>query len=394
MASDETPGRGRIWLALAVLLLCTFAVLTAGSAEKDVWTLTPRNERAEAAAALEKTEMGFAEQDRAQALLAELTLREQVLQMFIVTPSQLDRAQVENRAVGGVIFFAEDIQTPEQVTGQIAALQSASAIGMFISVDEEGGRVARLGSNPAMGMTKLPDMGGIASDEAAYQVGLTLAGELGRYGFNLDFAPVADVNSNPANPVIGSRAFSSDPETAAGRVAACVAGFREGGMLCTLKHFPGHGDTAADSHLGAAVSGKTLEELRQCELLPFAAGIEAGAPLVMVGHISLPRITGDETPACLSEELTTGLLRRELGFAGVIITDSMSMRAITDGYTAAEAAVLAIRAGADIVLMPEDLDAAVEGVMAALEAGELTEQRIDESVTRILSLKLEQGIIS
>ena len=391
MSSDQKSGHSRFWLTLAVLALCGFAVLRAGTVEPDQCAVTLRNDRAETPAALEKAD--FVADSQAGDLLEEQTLRERVLQMFIVTPGQRSAAKPENQSVGGVIFFAGDIETPEQITGQIAALQSEASVGMFISVDEEGGRVARLGNNPAMKMTVLPDMGDIPSDEASYQAGLTLAGELGRYGFNLDFAPVADVNSNPDNPVIGSRAFSSDPEIAAGRVAACVQGFREGGILCTLKHFPGHGDTAADSHLGAAVSGKSLEELRQCELLPFKAGMEAGAPLVMVGHISLPQVTGDETPASLSEKITSGLLRRELGFEGVIITDSMSMGAITNVYTTAEAAVLAVRAGADIVLMPENLDEAVEGILAAVEAGELTEQRIDESVTRILSLKLEQGII-
>lgn len=329
-----------------------------------------------------------------QAILAEMTLREKVLQMFIVTPQQRAGAAQSNQTVGGIICFADDLQTPEQVTRMIEGLQEASPIGLFISVDEEGGSVARLGSNDAMGTTKLPAMGTITTVEEARQVGLTLATDLKRFGFNLDFAPVADVNSNPANPVIGARAFSSDPHTAAALVAACVEGFEAGGVLCTLKHFPGHGDTAADSHVGAAVSNQTLEELEACELLPFQSGIAAGADLVMVGHISLPAVTGDDIPATLSYDITTKLLRQQLGFEGVVITDSMSMGAITNRFSSAEAAVKAIQAGIDIILMPEELDAAVEGILTAVAEGELPEGRIDESVNRILALKLEQGMIA
>ena len=177
-------------------------------------------------------------------------------------------------------------------------------------------------------------------------------------------------------------------------VEACVEGFEDSGILCTLKHFPGHGDTDTDSHYGAARSDKTLEELEDCEFLPFQAGIQAGADLVMVGHISLPQVTGDDTPACLSQDIVTGLLRQQLGFAGLAVTDSLSMQAITDAYTPGETAVLAIQAGMDLLLMPEDLEEAVNGVLEAVESGDLTQQRIDESVLRILSIKLEQGIIS
>jgi beta-N-acetylhexosaminidase len=176
-------------------------------------------------------------------------------------------------------------------------------------------------------------------------------------------------------------------------VAACVAGFGDSGTLCTLKHFPGHGDTASDSHYGAVSVEKTLQELEACELLPFRAGIEAGAPCIMVGHISLPEVTGDTLPATLSFEIVSCLLRGELGFEGLIITDSMSMGAITEHYDSAEAAVLALRAGVDVILMPQSLSGAVEGILEALESGELSQTRIDESVLRILETKLRSGII-
>lgn len=347
---------------------------------------------------------------QAQALLEGMTLREKVLQMFIVTPEQLTGVAgpvtqcgdtsvqaIQDNPVGGVIYFADNLQDRDQTAAMIAGLQEAAPLGLFISVDEEGGTVARLGRNPAMGTTDFPDMaeiGATGDPQQAYSVGLTLGTELGALGFNLDFAPVADVYSNPDNPVIGHRAFSSDPDTAAEMVAACVEGFGDSGTLCVLKHFPGHGDTATDSHYGAALSHKTLEELEQCEFIPFRAGMEAGAEVVMVGHIALPAVTGEDTPACLSREIATGLLREQLGFEGLAVTDSLSMQAITDAYTPAETAVLAVQAGMDLLLMPEDLEGAVEGILDAVESGQLRQARIDESVMRILSVKLDRGIIS
>lgn len=344
---------------------------------------------------------------RAEELLGEMSLRDKVLQLFIVTPEQLagvsgpvtqcgdtSRQAIQANPVGGVIYFADNLQSRDQCADMIAGLQEASPLGLFISVDEEGGTVARLGNNPAMGTTSFGDMADIQDPEQAYQVGATIGDDLKALGFNLDFAPVADVYSNPDNPVIGRRAFSSDPEVAATLVSACVEGFEDSGILCTLKHFPGHGDTDTDSHHGAASSDKTLEELERCEFLPFQAGIQAGADLVMVGHISLPQVTGEDTPACLSRDIVTGLLRQQLGFEGLAVTDSLSMQAITDAYPPGEAAVLAIQAGMDLLLMPADLEEAVNGVLEAVESGDLTQQRIDESVLRILTTKLEQGIIS
>ena len=347
---------------------------------------------------------------RAEELMGEMSLREKVCQMLIVTPEQLTgstgpvtqageetKTALEAWPVGGVIYFADNIRTPEQVKGMIQSTQSYSNLGLFVSVDEEGGTVARVGNNPSMGSTSFPSMAKVAQEEGlagAYQVGLTIGTELKELGFNLDFAPVADVNSNPANPVIGSRAFSSDPREAAELVSACVTGFRDSGILCALKHFPGHGDTAADSHNGAAVTSKTLEEMEECEFLPFVSGLEAGAPIVMVGHISCPELTGSSLPASLSQEMVTGILRQKLGFQGIVVTDSMQMAAVTDIYSADAAAVTAVKAGVDIILMPADLESAVNGILSAVENGELTEERIEESVKRILTVKLEQGILS
>ena len=344
-----------------------------------------------------------------QMLLAKMSLEEKIYQLFIVTPEQLRgsggavtqidqilQSALQQRPVGGVICFEENIRNREQTTGLLAGLQAASRLGLFIAVDEEGGRVARLGKNSAMGTTAFPPMieiGDSGNTENARNVGRTIGKEIKPFGFNLDLAPVADVFSNPNNPSVGNRCFSRDPLVAAEMVAACVAGFKESGMLCTLKHFPGHGDTEADSHYGSAFSSKTQEQLQACEFLPFKAGIDAGADAVMIAHVSLPNVTGNDLPATLSYEIITGILRGQLGFDGLVITDAMEMGAITKYFSSGEAAVKAIQAGVDILLMPKDLEAAVSGILAAVKNGGISEKRLDESVCRILHVKLEQGII-
>ncbi len=349
--------------------------------------------------------------ERAEEILNSMSMEEKLYQLFIVTPEQLTGAPIvtqagdatksalETQPVGGIIYFAQNIVSRDQCVEMIENTKSYAKYGLFISVDEEGGRVARVGSNPAMGTTAFPPMAEITAledadrDKEAYKVGNTLGTELQEIGFNLDYAPVADVNSNPNNPVIGNRSFSSDPEIAADMTAAAVHGFEDSGMLSCIKHFPGHGDTATDSHYGAAASYKTMEELEACEFLPFQAGIEAGVPCAMVGHISLPNVTGDSTPATLSQEIVTGMLREQLGYEGLIITDSMKMQAVSSYYSSGEASVKAIQAGIDCILMPGDLSGAVQGLQTALDNGELTEDEINEHVLRILKTKIRYGII-
>lgn len=346
---------------------------------------------------------------QARQILETMTLNEKICQLFIVTQDQLTghsgvtksgsttRESIEKYPVGGIIYMSPNLKSREQCTTMIENIQSYSRLGLFISVDEEGGIVSRLGGKHDMGVTKYPSMriiGQSGNPNEAYDVGYTLGTELAQLGFNLDFAPVADVDSNPNNPVIGERSFHSDPQVAAGMVAACVAGFRDSGTLCTLKHFPGHGDTETDTHYGDAVTDKTLEELEKCELLPFQSGIRAGAPLVMISHILTPNVTREQVPATLSYEIVTELLRNSLGFEGLIITDSMQMQAVTDRYDTGEATVKAIQAGVDIILMPKSLSDAIDGIQEALDDGTLTEERIDESVLRILTTKLTSGIIT
>ncbi len=345
------------------------------------------------------------EVDTVQAIMDTMTLEEKIYQLFVVTPEALTGNEVVTTAedrladdllrfpVGGIVLFGQNLQTREQTTALISAHQSFSRIPLFVAVDEEGGAVSRLGSNPNMDVTPFPPMGEIEGLSDAYHVGLTLGSELSALGFNLDFAPVADINSNPENPIIGDRSFGHDAGTVSQLLEACVSGFQESGLMCTLKHFPGHGDTTEDSHLGYASSNATLDSLRTRELLPFSSGIAAGAPVIMVGHISLPKITGDNTPASLSPVLVTDLLRTELGFTGLIITDAMNMGAITENHSSGDAAVLAIAAGCDLILMPEDLPQAAKALHDAVEAGIIPADRIDESVRRILAMKLAYGIL-
>ena len=342
---------------------------------------------------------------RAQALLDGMTAQERVCQFFIVTPQSLTngeavteandalREALERLPVGGIICFADNLESREQTAQLIAGAQRFSRIPLFVGVDEEGGLVARVSDK--LGTTAFAPMAqyGAAGDAGAVRdAGATIAADISAFGFNLDFAPVADVVTNPNNREIGNRSFSSDPAVAAEMVAAMVDGLQSGGVLSCLKHFPGHGSTEADSHKGASVTQRTADELRGTELVPFRAGIAAGAGLVMISHMSAPNVTGSDVPCDLSPVVVTDLLRGELGFAGVVITDSHEMGAITDYYTPAEAAVLALQAGCDIVLMPENLEQAVQGVLDAAADGSLTQARIDESVLRILTLKLRAGI--
>ena len=332
---------------------------------------------------------------RAREILAEMTQEEKVWQLFVLRAESMggDGGAVTEASqltaplpVGGVCLSAGNIVSKEQLSGLISDMQSQWDIPLLVAVDEEGGTVARVG--PALGTTVLDAMYSYRDQgtQTAYDNARALAADISALGFNVDFAPVADVWTNPANTVIGGRAYSDDPQEAAELVAAAVEGFHDGGVAATLKHFPGHGDTAEDSHNGAAYSHKTLEELESCELLPFISGIQAGADLVMTGHITLTEIDPDH-PATLSYDVVTGLLREELGYQGVVITDAMEMGAIVDTY-GADAAVMALEAGCDLILTPADPSASAQAVLE-----QVSPERIDESVLRVLMLKIRLGIL-
>lgn len=341
--------------------------------------------------------------EQAGEILSEMSLDEKLYQLFIVSPSAVtgmndvsgaaDKAQagLDEYPVGGFLLSTANIQSKEQVSAMIDTLQGCSRFGLFICADEEGGQVKRLmgriGTTDFSSMLSYKDEG----TETAFENARVIASDMTELGFNLDLAPVADVWSNPANKVIGSRAYSDDFLQAAELIPSAVAGFHAGGIACCLKHFPGHGDTSEDSHKSSAYVTKSQEELWQQELLPFIAGIDAGADMVMIGHITVESFDS-ENPASVSEIIINGLLRTDLGYNGVVITDGLGMGALSS-LTDGEKAVMAINAGADILLCPDSLTDAVEGMKAALSSGTLTEERIDESVLRILKLKLTRGII-
>ena len=344
--------------------------------------------------------------DPMDVLMDSITLEQKVGQLFIAAPEQLleDGATITSMTdelaaalktypLGGIILFAQNIQNPEQITALNSALAEASALPPFLSVDEEGGLVARLGRNSAFNLPTYENAAAVAASgnpEDVLNMGQTIGAYLNKYGFNLDFAPVADVNTNPDNPVIGTRAFSSDPEVAATMAAAFAAGLRENGVCATFKHFPGHGDTNQDSHSGLAVSWRNREQQEHCEWLPFREATPMD--FIMIAHVALPEITGDIIPATLSRQVVTGILREELGFDGLIITDAMNMGAITESYSSS-AAIAALEAGCDIVLMPNNVPEAFQAVLDAVNSGKLSDEWLDSTVRRILNFKLAHGIL-
>lgn len=344
--------------------------------------------------------------------LQEMTLREKVGQLFCVRPEAFDVAlewdtytkiatyqlQAVNEQMvkvnaeypaGGIILFAHNIKDEPQLSAFMEDLRAFNGDPLFY-IDEEGGRVARIGNNENFQVEKFPAMGEIGRSgdtKNALRAGKVIGGYLRHYGFDVDLAPVADVNTNPKNPVIGARAFSDDPKVAADMVTAFLKGLDEAGVAGCVKHFPGHGDTQTDSHYGYAQTTKTWEEMLSCEMVTFKAAIKAGVPMIMTAHIGTPGVSGDELPATVNPVILTDKLRNELGYKGVIITDGMAMGAITRQYNSAEAAILSLQAGADIILGPKDFIEAFDAVLGAVENGTLSEERIDESVRRVLTLK-------
>ncbi len=346
-------------------------------------------------------------------VLGKMSLREKVGQLFIVRPEALaensnaetapatDRvddaviSRIEEYPVGGIALFSRNITSAEQLPMFISDLQSSSKYPLFIAVDEEGGRVARIANSDFFNVASyksMEDIGKSGDASKAEEVGRQIGSYLKELGFNLDFAPVADTNTNPQNIVIGDRSYGSDPALVARMVSAQLDGMHDSGIMGTLKHFPGHGDTKDDTHSGYVSIEKTWDELKECELVPFITALPK-ADMVMVSHITAVNVTSDKLPTSMSETMITGKLRNELGYDGVIITDAMAMGAVADNYTSAEAAVTAVKAGVDIVLMPQNLDEAFNGVMNAVTDGEISMERLDESVLRILKMKAKYKLI-
>ena len=344
-------------------------------------------------------------------VLGKMSLREKVGQLFIVRPEALaensnaetapatDRvddaviSRIEEYPVGGIALFSRNITSAEQLPMFISDLQSSSKYPLFIAVDEEGGRVARIANSDFFNVASyksMEDIGKSGDASKAEEVGRQIGSYLKELGFNLDFAPVADTNTNPQNIVIGDRSYGSDPALVARMVSAQLDGMHDSGIMGTLKHFPGHGDTKDDTHSGYVSIEKTWDELKECELVPFISALDK-ADTIMVSHITVTSI--DKLPSSLSYEIITRKLRNELGYNGVIITDSMAMGAVADSYTSDIAAVMAVKAGADIILMPESLEKSFNAVLNAVNSGEISISRIEESAERVLTLKAKYKLI-
>jgi beta-N-acetylhexosaminidase len=350
--------------------------------------------------------------DEVEAQLQQMTLREKVGQMIFVRLESLDpsiewttyddlanikilevteniKQTNQDYPVGGIILYAWNIDNEEQLAHIIPQIRALNGHPL-LCIDEEGGRVSRIANNPNFNVTKYVSMDSIGrtgDPRNAYECGNTIGTYLKYYGFDIDFAPVADVNTNPENVVIGPRAFSGDPAVAAPMVVNYLQGLKTAGITGCIKHFPGHGDTKTDTHYGYASTQKTWDEMLNCEMVTFKAGIQWGCQLIMTAHIAAPNVTGSDIPSTMSPIILQDKLRGELGYQNIIITDGMEMGAITQQYTSAEAAVGSILAGVDIVLGPRNFTEAFDAVMAAVNKGTISEERINQSVRRILKLR-------
>jgi beta-N-acetylhexosaminidase len=360
--------------------------------------------------------------DEVEAQLQKMTLREKVGQLFYVRPECLDttihfnlpedvdsisddikaiklhavnatmRGVNRNYPVGGIILYAHNIVDEARLATFVSDIRALNG-SPLLCIDEEGGRVASIANNGNFAVEKFESMaaiGATGNPRNAYYCGNIIGTYLRRYGFDIDFAPVADVNTNPENVVIGPRAFSGDPAVAAPMVTNYLEGLKTAGITGCIKHFPGHGDTKADTHYGYAQSQKTWEQMLNCEMITFKAGIQWGCQLIMTAHIAAPKVTGLDIPSTMSSFILQDKLRGELGYQNIIITDAMEMGAITQQYNNADATVGCILAGVDIVLGPQNFPEAFDAVVNAVEKGIISEERINQSVRRILRLKIKQ----
>ena len=335
---------------------------------------------------------------RVDKVLSEMTLEEKIGQMLIVyySSSFVDdtlRSALEDVKPGGFILFKDNITTYDATLNFIKEIKNTSDIPMFISIDQEGGNVQRLLSLSDTSVSNIPYMNYVGNrndSDLAYNVGKVIAEELRVFGINMDFAPVIDIWSNPNNTVIGKRSFGDNSELVSSMGLALGKGLSDNGVISVYKHFPGHGDTDVDSHYSLPVINKTKEEFLDLELVPFKNAIDNGAEVIMIGHLAVPGLTGSDTPASLSKKVITDLLKNEMGFDGLVVTDALNMGALTNYYNQEEVYVKAIDAGVDLLLMPSSSRKAVAAIKKAVEDGILSEEQIDESVRKILKLKFEK----
>lgn len=337
------------------------------------------------------------EPDRILEKLNTMSLDEKIGQLFIIQ----DRKAIMDEEMkdvlytikpGGFIFFSENFQSLEQTEKLIGDIKGTSDIPMFLAIDQEGGRVQRLKTLKGASITRIPSMakiGASGDDNLAYDTGSTIGHELSLFGINMDFAPVLDVNTKSYNTVIGDRSFGYDPLLVSKMGVALAKGLKDNGVIPVYKHFPGHGSTKTDSHLQLPILTKTKEELMDFDIIPFKDAIKDGAAVIMIGHLAVPNITSDNVPASLSKEIINDFLKDELGFEGLVVTDALNMKAITDNYTQKDIYKMAINAGVDLLLMPKDSLEAFNMVKELVSEGTISEEQIDKSVKKILTLKSE-----
>ena len=344
-------------------------------------------------------------------ILNSMSLEEKLEQMLIVDipymyegNNEVDFTKVNDsvreffktRKPGGIILFENNMINPDQTKTMISDIQATKdKVPFFITVDEEGGRISKIPIK--LNIPTAEEIGKTGNPKKAFEAAQTIGKALKELGFNVDYAPTVDVNTNPNNPVIGDRSFSSDPKVVAEFGVEYINGLRSEGILSTAKHFPGHGDTVGDSHEGFVEVTHDIDRIRAVELFPFKAAIENNVDFVMVGHISAPALDSTRTPASLSKPIVTDLLKNEMGFKGVAITDALDMGAITQSYNKYESVKLAINSGNDIALMPDititpgkdisQYDELINYLKEEVKKGNIKEERVNDSVIRILQAK-------
>ena len=398
--------------ALLAGLLLGSALVAYGAADRSVAGVPAAARKVADRAQLARTPSS--EQAWVDRALRRMTVEEKVGQLFVTVafgeradvPDQRNRAEfgvdtaaglVDRYHLGGVILFnwSSALRSPQQIAElanglQRAARGSGAGVPLLVSTDQENGAIVRIGP-PVTLLPTAADLGRAGSADDARTAAEISGRELRAIGINQDLAPVADVNLNPANPVLGDRTFSADPAVAATMTGAQVAGYQRS-VAATAKHFPGHGGSATDSHVGLPVVDHDRAQWDRLDAPPFRAAVAAGVDVIMLGHIAAPGLDPSGQPATLSPVIV-GLLRRDLGYRGVIMTDSLRMQAVRDVSSDERIPVLALAAGADLLLMPPNLDLAIRSVLAAVRSGELTQARIDASVRRILQLKWRRGLV-
>lgn len=384
---------------VVIIIVLTTLLCSACTNEKTEESSSELLNEVDSQSELEQVKEPTAEEE-VQEQLENMSLDEKIGQVIITgldgtEVTEETQALVDSYHVGGFIFFQPNLKTPQQAVqliDDIKALNQKNDIPLFLSVDQEGGRVTRL---PEIDEMKTNEAIGQEYDEDfSYETGKLLATQLHAYGLQVNFAPVVDIDSNPQNPVIGDRSFGNDATIVTENGLKMMQGMQDEGVITSIKHFPGHGDTHEDSHEALPIIEKEKSALEQLELIPFQTAIDTGADMVMVGHILLPELEAGY-PATMSKEIVTNLLRHDMGYDGVVITDDMTMGAITNHYELADASVLAIQAGVDIILMAhgnENVATTFDALKTAVETGEITEERLDESVIRILTLKQQYNL--